>query len=404
MKRTLFFLAFLFAAAPVVILAQSATTPTPAITNHPFTAQVWATVSLAGSNQPPVATRTDVARDSAGSIRREARVFANSASSQPTGSINVEIFDARNHLFIRLDPATQIASITAHGATNPSLIPTTGRPFNAVSTVPPVYLGTQTLGAYSVMGSHRIWSYTDPSQGTTPIVITQDTWTSPELRTALLIQTSDSLGHSTTTTLKEIVIGEPDPSLFAIPPGYTKVNLDVPVANPPAPQQSAATSPAIPIPMPVLYREFFLYAAHLVHASAAYPNVPAGGSFVDLMQKNTGLSDAEWQQVTAASLRVEQEIGASNAQMTQLRAQYTQVCPAGPQSCSGPPPDMASLSTLRSQQDQAVASEAAALESLLGADTTKLHAYLQNEIGAHTARIAPAVPNSQSIFTTEVSK
>jgi hypothetical protein len=54
-----------------------------------------------------------------------------------------------------------------------------------------------------------------------PIVVTSEVWSSPELNETLLNKTEDPQSGETIRKLTNIQRGEPDPSLFQVPPGFT---------------------------------------------------------------------------------------------------------------------------------------------------------------------------------------
>jgi len=54
-----------------------------------------------------------------------------------------------------------------------------------------------------------------------PIQIVHETWTSVDLKVAVMVKTSDPRFGTTTTQLTNIVRSEPDPTLFQVPADYT---------------------------------------------------------------------------------------------------------------------------------------------------------------------------------------
>jgi hypothetical protein len=54
-----------------------------------------------------------------------------------------------------------------------------------------------------------------------PIVITTETWTSPELKVIVMSKSSDPRMGETTYKLTNLSRAEPEPSLFQIPADYT---------------------------------------------------------------------------------------------------------------------------------------------------------------------------------------
>jgi hypothetical protein len=60
-----------------------------------------------------------------------------------------------------------------------------------------------------------------------PITITSEEWTSPDLHVLVLTRHSDPRSGDTTYRLTNVVRGEPDPSLFTVPPDYTVKDTEI---------------------------------------------------------------------------------------------------------------------------------------------------------------------------------
>ena len=56
---------------------------------------------------------------------------------------------------------------------------------------------------------------------TMPLVVTTETWYSPDLKVLAMSKSNDPRIGETTYKLTDLVRGEPDPSLFNIPADYT---------------------------------------------------------------------------------------------------------------------------------------------------------------------------------------
>lgn len=83
-------------------------------------------------------------------------------------------------------------------------------------------LGTQNVEGVSAQGTRVI--HTIPAEqigNVQPIVITTETWYSPDLKVLVMSKSSDPRMGDTTYTLTNIQRSEPDPSLFQVPEGYT---------------------------------------------------------------------------------------------------------------------------------------------------------------------------------------
>ena len=231
----------------VAALAQTASptaTPTPpssgvplVVAGSPFTAQEWTSVTFAHADgtTSKMLRRADLARNAAGSTRRELRILANTGTPpQPTGSISVDIHDAANYLAIHLTPASNTATVHELRKTKRPYTLPVSTPVGAAVAAPSQDLGLRTIARFPASGSRRNLVFQagikHPSQDVTQTV---DTWYSPDLKTVLLTESHDSLGNSTVTELRQIIQAEPDPTLFTVPQNYatTTVPLPAPAHN-----------------------------------------------------------------------------------------------------------------------------------------------------------------------------
>lgn len=91
-------------------------------------------------------------------------------------------------------------------------------------------LGTQTIDGVLCEGRRMTTTYPTGSQGNDrPIVVTQETWMSPELKTTVLSKTSDPRSGEMTFKILDLSRTEPDASLFQPPPDYQVVEDNGPV-------------------------------------------------------------------------------------------------------------------------------------------------------------------------------
>ena len=91
-------------------------------------------------------------------------------------------------------------------------------------------LGAQTIDGVQCEGRRVTTTYPTGSQGNDrPIVVTQETWMSPELKTTVLTKTSDPRSGEMTFKILNLSRTEPDASLFQAPPDYQVVDGTGPV-------------------------------------------------------------------------------------------------------------------------------------------------------------------------------
>jgi hypothetical protein len=82
-------------------------------------------------------------------------------------------------------------------------------------------LGTQTMEGVSVEGLRTTEIIPEGFEDNDrPITVTRETWTSPELKIAVLTKHSDPRNGESTDRLTNIDLSEPALSLFQPPPGY----------------------------------------------------------------------------------------------------------------------------------------------------------------------------------------
>ena len=74
------------------------------------------------------------------------------------------------------------------------------------------------------------------------IEVVTETWYSPDLQVVVMSKTSDPRFGESVYQLTNITRAEPDPSLFAVPSGYTVKQGRPAVPRRPAPQQSIAAA------------------------------------------------------------------------------------------------------------------------------------------------------------------
>jgi hypothetical protein len=130
-------------------------------------------------------------------------------------------------------PASMLTTARTLTPGNASATPD-GRPAGAVSGVDAntttESLGTKELDGLRVVGLRTTHTAPASEAGGKPYVSTVETWTSPDLKIVVMIQTQTSNGDRHITRLENIVRTEPGTELFRVPSGYT-VRNNVPAAS-----------------------------------------------------------------------------------------------------------------------------------------------------------------------------
>lgn len=91
-------------------------------------------------------------------------------------------------------------------------------------------LGSKTLDGVNVVGLRTVRTTTTGVAEGKSFVSTTDTWTSPELKVVVMMETTTSNGDRHLTKLANIVRTEPSAALFQVPAGYS-VRENAPLAS-----------------------------------------------------------------------------------------------------------------------------------------------------------------------------
>lgn len=227
--------------------------PEATVAGAPYSAQVATErlQTLADGNRIEQTTSGSVARDSQGRLRRE-EGLQGLASSNGDAPHLVLIFDPVAGLHWNLNDQTKTAvkmPYTTSKAANVSL-PVPPSPLgadktwfvsagNGVASAPQVQvfakgqaafdskavkvdLGTQTIEGVPAQGTRTTRTIPAGAVGNEqPIVITTETWYSPDLKVLVLSKTSDPRIGETTYKLTNIQRSEPPADLFQVPADYT---------------------------------------------------------------------------------------------------------------------------------------------------------------------------------------
>jgi hypothetical protein len=111
-----------------------------------------------------------------------------------------------------------------------------GKPAGATAVVAPgtstktESLGTKEMDGLRVLGFRTIHTAFSPGKDAKPFVSTVDTWTSPQLKAVVMVETTTSNGDHHVTKLQNIVRTEPSAALFQIPSDYS-VHDNAPMAT-----------------------------------------------------------------------------------------------------------------------------------------------------------------------------
>ncbi len=190
----------------------------PAVPNAPFTARIVVTWDQPLANGGTLSRKyyTMVARDSKGRVHRETRGFipADSAAEPPLESVTI------------LDPVSQRRIVCAQATmicTRSVFSPRTvmAPEFAAGGDAKSANLGTREMEGLNVQGTSKTTAASDGSRS-----IETETWYSPDLGIDLFVVHRNPQTGTVTISVKDLMRGEPDRSMFAVPSGYQLVKAN----------------------------------------------------------------------------------------------------------------------------------------------------------------------------------
>lgn len=205
---------------------------------------------LSDGNRITQTSSNNVARDSKGRVRREESLPAPpNGGGDPPHLVLIEDPIAGQHITLDSNTKTALRFTTqaVKSAAEPATIasgpmgpgpmvisdgPATAGAFNLMTiqddaksesaATSVVDLGTQTIEGVSAKGKKITHTIAAGQVGNDlPIVITTETWYSPDLKVTVMSKSTDPRMGETTYRLTNISRSEPDPSLFQIPSDYT---------------------------------------------------------------------------------------------------------------------------------------------------------------------------------------
>jgi hypothetical protein len=197
------------------------------IKGAPFSADVIeeSDQALADGNHIHREKHGRIFRDSEGRTRQEDE----SNVVMPNGEkrTHVTIFDPVQQVFISLDPQTKIGTVQRLQPHSPPVSVSVNKPAVAPSVLPRSSssqqedLGTMEIEGFQVTGKRFTHTIEAGKIGNDkPIVSMNETWFSDDVKETLLTKSESPQSGQHIRKLVNIHLGDPDPSLFALPPDY----------------------------------------------------------------------------------------------------------------------------------------------------------------------------------------
>ena len=178
-------------------------------------------------------TETALYRDSQGRTRTEIKVTPPASSGkQPYTMITIsDPVGGRRHVLDSSTMTVRTSRILKMNAAAPRGGRGNGQALSATpetrtgrggAAITRTELGTQLKSGASATGTRETEVIPVGRIGNSqPITVTRETWYSTELKRAVEIRVADPQRGNSTTTLNNLVMGEPSASLFEVPAGYT---------------------------------------------------------------------------------------------------------------------------------------------------------------------------------------
>jgi hypothetical protein len=222
---------FAVASVPVASSQDIFVTPIPGV---PFGAKVAierSEIAPDGSIQA-LKTWRAIARDGHGRIHNEATELIPVSSDETPGLIRAHLYDPQTRVstmvFLQNHTYSQMTVNRPPATVPPRLV------FAAPNgdTIPPsefakkTDLGTREIEGVLAHGIREEQTIQAENGDAKDVVVTDEYWYSEELRIHLLIKHNDPRMGSVTLKVYEITRGEPDPTMFQIPPGYKPAGQD----------------------------------------------------------------------------------------------------------------------------------------------------------------------------------
>ena len=199
----------------------------PSITAAPFTARVVVTWNqpLIGGGTVARTYYTLVARDSQGRVRRETRNFVPADSNLEPPLLSFAVTDPVAGSRLTCQQGTMNCTVVDFRAALSLSDASASQPASQTKGFTLQNLGQQTMDALPVVGT-RETSVTDSGTGgnSRVLVKSRDLWYSPDLKMYLSVVRNDPQMGQVTLTVTDLALGQPDPSLFGVPPGYRVVD------------------------------------------------------------------------------------------------------------------------------------------------------------------------------------
>jgi hypothetical protein len=203
----------------------------PPLSNAPFTATVeteWTKYFADGSTQVTRNHRL-IARDGLGRVFQERRTFVPKGSPIESQVWRTDVAEPSTHTVAYCDTRTRICELRPYVAAASTT--TSGGPLPAARGLVNESLGAQVLNGIELVGTRETQTLRWNSGADRPILVVKEFWYSKQLGLNVLTTRNDPRSGKEVFTVTGIRLGEPDPTLFALPPDARVVDLRAALAR-----------------------------------------------------------------------------------------------------------------------------------------------------------------------------
>jgi hypothetical protein len=194
------------------------------VTGAPFSATetIVNTRKLADGNTITRQFQANIYRDSQGRVRRETTMQPVPGSSDTVSMTRIVILDPVAGVRHVLDTQNKISyDMSIREGSAARAAPEAGTEPSGPN-VSRTDLGAKTIDGLTATGTRITRTIPAGAEGNSqPIQIVREVWMSTDLHRPLMVKSTDPRFGTTVSQLSNIKRGEPDPSLFQVPAGYT---------------------------------------------------------------------------------------------------------------------------------------------------------------------------------------
>jgi hypothetical protein len=181
-----------------------------------------------------------IARDGAGRIFQERRMFVPEGGNAEPAVRQIEISDPVAHEFYVCKPLERVCRLEQFSQRDPDSFVSPGTGRKEPGSPGTEDLGKQTIGGLETVGTRETSVLPAGTMGNnSPLMSKREFWYSPQLGINLITKRQEPRAGDQNFEVSDISVGEPDAKLFAPPSGFKILDMRKP-QEVPSPQASAS--------------------------------------------------------------------------------------------------------------------------------------------------------------------